>query len=802
MIRNFLISAFRNFGKNKLLTIINVLGLSTGITVCLVIYQYISYELSFDKFNINHEVLYRIERDPFCTIAPSFIPLLENDFPEIDHITRMTAGWDGFVKYNNRSFKEDNICFAEPNIFNALTFDLIAGEPDHVLDEGNVVITESIARKYFGTDNPLGKTLLFWNEYPFTVTGIIKDYPENAHLRCDLLCSYLSLRDNDVALEDDYFLGNNNFSDNVALAYIKFHAGTNISEFESKLPSFINRHIPSNIGNDGQETPASNNIRFTLRKVEDIHLHSHKINEIKTNSDIKYIYIFSSLAILIIIIACINFFNLSTATIDKRLKETGIKKILGIKKKNIYFQSFIESLLLILFSTGLALILNLYILPFLKSFLEIGNDVQLCNPLSLGIWLSIIIVVLSFITGIVPGSYFALGKPIDILKMKSSKATRHLQYRNMLVVFQFVVAIGLFVSVGIIFKQMKYIQNKELGFEKNNILIIPAYNEVTENWNTVQQELLDNSNIIDVALSKRTIGSRLLDAPGLNININDNWISWPRSIPHIRTGFNYFKTYHIPIIAGRDFNPEIANDSTKAFILNETAVKLIGIKNPQEIIGKQIRAGRTQGAVIGVVRDFNYESLHSRIIPMVTYLDFDECNTLSVRINQSNSNSTIDYVKRTLAEYYTDYEFTYNFLDDRLTDLYKNEQKMMTLIVYAAVFSIFIAGIGLLGLSLFISERRIKEIGIRKVNGANILEIISLLNKDFVKWIIIAFIIAIPISWYSMHKWLENFAFKTNMSWWVFILAGIMAMAIAIITVSWQSWKAATRNPVEALRYE
>ena len=374
MIKNILKTAFRNYKKNKTIFLINTFGLSLGITACLIIFQYVTFELSYDKFNKNSELLYRIERDPFCGIAPSFVPLLKKNFPDIDKISRITADWSVNIKTGDKTFREDNVCFAEPEIFDILTFKFIKGNPQNALKKGCVVITKSIADKYFGNSNPLGKTLLFDNTQALIVSGVIEDYPENSHLKCNLLGSYLSLRDNSVNLEDDYFLGNNNFSDNVTLAYIKFRKNSNIKNFESKLPSFIDRYIPSQRNNQGMDILASNNIHFTVRKVEDIHLYSHKIDEIKINSDITYIYLFSSLAFLIIIIACINFFNLSTATIDKRSNEIGLKKIFGIKKHNIYIQFIVESIVLITFSTILAIGFNLAILPYLKDFLEISNN--------------------------------------------------------------------------------------------------------------------------------------------------------------------------------------------------------------------------------------------------------------------------------------------------------------------------------------------------------------------------------------------------------------------------------------------
>ncbi|MBN2773189.1 MAG: ABC transporter permease, partial [Prolixibacteraceae bacterium] len=717
-------------------------------------------------------------------------------------IARMTSPWNFNIKYGDITFMEDNVCFAEPDIFKILTFKFVEGNPENVLGKDQVVITKSIAEKYFGDENPVGKKLVADNENTMTVSGVIEDYPENSHLKCDFICSYLSLRNSDVNIENDYFLGNNNFSDNVVLAYAKFNKNSDIGLFNSKIPSFIDRYIPAGKNDQGQDIPASSRMNFTVRQVEDIHLYSHKLNEVRTNSDISYIYLFSVLAVLIIAIACINFFNLSTATIDKRFNETGVKKVFGIKKCEIYFQFIAESFFLVLASTLIALILSWLLQPVLKSFVGISINFKLINPILFYSSVSGLIIILSFVTGFVPGNHLARLKPIRMLKEKSISKPGKVGYRNVLVVFQFVAAIGLFISTGAIYKQMDYIKSKDLGFDKENIVLIPAQDEIINNWNSIYQQLLSNSNIKEACLSKSTIGGRLLDDPGLQINLNGNWERFPGKIPHIRTDHNFFKTYGIKIIAGRDFDSEISTDSESAFILNETAVKQLGIENYNDIIGKQVGGNGKVGKVIGVANDFNYESLHTTVIPMVTYISLNSANTLSVKINQASANSAVRYIESVLDDYCSDFQFTYSFFDSRLADQYINESKMMSLTGFASVLAIFIAGLGLLGLSLFFTERKTKEIGIRKVNGARVSEVVSLLNKDFIKWVNIAFIVSAPVAFFLMNNWLKNFAYKTNLSWWIFALSGLLALGIALLTVSFQSWRAARRNPVEALRYE
>jgi putative ABC transport system permease protein len=804
MFKIILKSAYRNFKKNRIVSLINILGLSLGIAVCIIIYQYVSFELSYDKFHEDSELLYRIERDPFAGIAPSFVPLMKEDFPEVNKIARMTAGWNMTVKNEQYVYNEDHVCFAEPSVLDIFSFHFIEGNPEKALDAGNVILTKTTAQKYFGNQNPVGKKLVFDDTENFTVSAVIEDIPENSHLVCDFLCSYLSLRDYNVPVEDDYFLGNTNFSDNVVLAYARMHPNSDIETFKSKLPEFVDRHVAPNKNEAGVETKASSYTRFTVRKVEDIHLHSHKINEVRTNGDIGYIYLFAVLALLIIVIACINFFNLSTATINSRLTETGIKKVFGISRKSIYAQFIFESLLLVLIATLFAAGLNFMALPWLKSFLGYNDNVQLIPTANLFLVMLLLVIFLSLVTGLVPGKYLSKQKIIGILRSKTSGRAGGNQYRHVLVVFQFVVAIVLFIAIGTIYRQMEFLNRKELGFSKENIILIPSDDKIRENWNSIRQQLVNHSSVSQASLSKSTLGGRLTDAPGLSIIIDGEWKNWPEKIPHIRTGFNFFNTYEIPVLAGRDFDSERPTDWEQAFILNETAARQMGFDNYIDIIGKQVRTGsknQRTGKVIGVVKDFHYESLHSKILPMVTYISLNSTYTISVKVSNV-SDETIAHIRNVLAGYHSDYDFTYTFFEDRLAGQYMNEKKMMTLTAFASLFAIFIAGLGLLGLSLYTAKNRNKEIGIRKVNGARISEVLFLLNKDFLKWVAIAFVIATPIAYYAMNKWLENFAYKTNLSWWIFALAGLLALGIALLTVSWQSWKAATRNPVEALRYE
>jgi putative ABC transport system permease protein len=804
MLKNYFKIVIRNLIKHRTYSIINMCGLAVGMAVSILILLYVREEMTFDTYHEYKNQIYRIQRDPFCTLAPSFAPLLEKELPEIEHLVRISQF--GFpITFNNNRFFESRIFCAEQDIFSVFTIPLKRGNSENALnDPFSIVLSESMAEKYFGTADPMGKNLLMAlsddNNVPLKITGIMKDVPQKSHLHYDFLVPYSFLGTLDEGTKD-YFLGSNNFTDNVCGTYVRLSKECDPKDFSTKLKAFLDQHFESRIDRDGRAIPASEYYPLRVMKVTDIHLHSHTNNEFEANGDIRYVTAFFILAIFILMIACINFVNLTTAKANQRAKEIGLRKVIGANRQRLIFQFFGESLFISLFSLGIALLLIEFILPYARSFTELSLGLNIIKqPFTFFILLGTFCLS-SLLAGIYPAFYLSAFQPTAILGGTVARGRGRYLLRRSLVVFQFIICIGLFICVYVIFSQMDFIRNKDLGFNKENVIQFPANSSIENHWTEIKKQLLNHSNIISATLSKRSPGSRFLDAPGYRTIVNGEE-QQSVHMPHNRVEWDFFKTYGIDIIAGRDFSIEHSTDATEAFIINETAARDLGWKTPEDAIGAPMAVDGRQGEIIGVARDFHYETLHHSIIPVLTYIKTDEANTVSVRLASNDKKTTISYIEDIWKSYCPGISFEFNFLDQKIDQLYKAETRMMTLMGYGSLLVIFIACLGLFGLSSFIAEQRTREIGIRKVLGASIFKVCSLLSREFTQWILFANIIAWPIAYYAINKWLQVFAYRIELTIWPFLLAGSSALVIALLTVSWQAIRAATANPVEALRYE
>lgn len=805
MFKKNLIITFRNFTRNKAFSVINILGLSIGIACVLVILSWVKFEMSFDQFHQYSDRIYMAQKPPFSTLAPSYVPLLKQDFPEIEEIARVTEGGDLVVKYGENSFLEKRIFFAEANIFEILSAEMLAGDQKTALTQPNsIILTESMAHKYFGTGNPLGKVIMFSDSMPFNITGVIKDIPANSHFHFDFLASYLTLK----SIDYEYFFGSHNFSDNVCITYMRLAKDTDPLLLEAKLPKFIDRYLDPFKDEGGKFHLASEYNQIKLVRITDIHLFSHTFNDIETNSDIRYVKIFSLIALFILLIACINFINLSIAKGLRRAKEVALRKALGSGQGKIILEMILDSLVYTSVALFLAIVIYETAIPCFRNFWDGWTGQNFfSDPVNL-IFIAGILVFINLVAGLYPAVYISRFQPIQVLKNNlaittqySLKAERGIM-RKALVVIQFSISIAVFVGIGIISKQIRYMQNSDLGFKKENVITFSADDAIIDRWNDFRQRLLSNTTIKQVTASKRAPTDRLLDAPGFEINVNGNLIRNEFSMPHNRVDCDFFRTYGIGIIAGRDFDRNIQTDETEAAILNETAVRQLNLDDANEAIGLRINIDGTYKTIIGVCRDFHYESLHHRISAMITYITKYELNTVAVRLAPGKLTEQIRFIASIWDESHNDVPFEYTFLEERVNRQYQHEQRMLRLFNWFGLLAILIACMGLFGLTAYSTERRTKEIGIRKVNGASAMEIMKMLSIDFTKWVIVAFILVCPISYYFMHTWLRNFAYKTPVGWMVFAFSGIVVLVIAFLTVSWQSYLAANRNPVEALKYE
>lgn len=818
MLKNYLKIALRNIRRHKGYSFINIAGLAIGMAVCILILMFVRDELSYDTHHEHKDRIYRIERQWFaadgsvrgelCSVAPSFVPLLEEEFPEMEHVVRMFGSGDTLITFGENNFVEERLYFAEHDIFDVFTVPVIEGNPQTALKNPNsIVLSESMVRKYFEDEDPMGKVMKVGSSREdYQVTGVMKDVPENSHLHFDFLGSYITLKGRYTYYRDgsDYFFGSTNFTDNVTYTYMRLARDADSREVAARIPGFIDRHLPTYESESGDIIYPSQRNNLILRKITDIHLHSHTHNELEPNSDIRYVTLFTLIAVFILIIACINFMNLSTARAVKRAREVGLRKVVGANRKLLTIQFLGESLLIALLAMALALALVSILLPYFSAFSGHELSLGLLTNAAGFLILAGVFLISGVAAGLYPAVYLSAYKPAIILRGELTRGTRGALMRKVMVVFQFAISAALVISVSVVFKQMRFLQNANLGFQRENIVLIPSNSVVLQNWREIKNELLKNPRILAATLSKRAPSGRLLDAPGFHTEINGEMVDGSFYMPHNRVEYDFFKTYGMKIVAGRDFSIDYPTDENEAFILNETAVRRLGLKSPEEAVGlpMQTRAPNLSGRVIGVVADFNYESMHHEIVPMLTYIRLGQTNTVSLRIAAGNIQETIAYVQGIWDRFHPGYPVSYTFLDDRLNALYRNEARMMEMFGYFSMLAIFIACLGLFGLASFTTEQRTKEIGVRKVLGATVSKIIILLSREFAKWVLVANIIAWPIAYFAMDKWLDNFAYRVNIGWMAFLLTGVLTSMIALLTVSYQSVKAALANPADSLRYE
>jgi len=807
MIKNYFKIAFRNLMKYKFISFINLFGLTVGLACCLLITSYILNELSFDRYNKNAKNIYRIERTflnaetgalslQLGAVAPPFAPLLENDFKNIKHATRLLPISSIPVKYGENIFNEKGLFFAEQNVFDVFDFKVTEGNPANALAEPfSVMLDQKTAKKYFGNTDPLNKVIRLGNQYDCKVTGLFKDLPENSHWHPEILLSFNTLKDSAVYGAENL---RTNWGNNAFYTYLLVPDHFNVKTFEAQLPAFQNRHIPA----DGK-FKASDYSVLTLRKLTDIHLYAHTDEEIEINGDIKRVYIFAAIALFILLIACINYMNLSSARSVLRAKEIGVRKTAGAGKGELITQFLSESVFISWMAAVLAFTLTVVALPALNQLS--GQNLSVNNLLHWNVLIVILLVpfIVGILSGIYPALYLSSFEPVKVLKGIIIKGGGNISFRKALVVFQFSISIVLIIATVIVFQQLNYIQNKSLGFDKDHVVTVRYNSGLDHSYQSFKDELLSNSNIREVALSSRIPSGRLLDSQGSQLNRGDSLAPSKADIKYVVADEDFIPTYGIKIVAGRNFSKDYGMD-TSSFLINATAVKALELKSNEAAVGKQFQYGDRKGTIVGVFNDFNFESLHQRIIPLVLYEpSVTDGNVGNISIKTSgNVPAALAQIEKTWKKYLPEIPYEYKFLDARYAKLYEAENKESSILIIFSCIAIFIACLGLFGLSAFTITQRVKEIGIRKVLGASTGSIVELISKDFLVLVVIAAIIAFPVAWYAMNHWLHNFAYRINIAWWVFVAAGIIAFLIAFATISFQAVKAAISNPVKSLRSE
>ncbi|HVT86285.1 MAG TPA: ABC transporter permease [Chitinophagaceae bacterium] len=808
MIYNYFKIAFRNLAKYKFISFINLFGLTVGLTCCLLITTYILNELSYDRYNKNADNIYRITRTFYSndgvqslqlsTIAPPFGYYLPGDFPDIKKMTRLLPNGITTFRYNENIFNEKNSYFADENLFDVFTVQVVQGDAKTALKEPfSVMLTEEIAKKYFGDQNPINKVLRANNQFDAKVTGVYKAFPSNAHLHPDILISFNTLKDSAVYGEENL---RTNWGNNSFLTYILLPDKYPVKSLLAQFPAFLDRRMT---GEYSGKMP-SEMTRLGLQKLTDIHLHSHTDFEAEPNGDITRVYIFAAIAFFILLIACINYMNLSTARSTLRAKEIGIRKVIGARRKELVFQFLGESVLLCWSALILAGLFTYLALPWLNKIS--GQELSIHILLQ---WKIIIPLLLTpFIVGIISGIYPALFmssfQPVKTLKGLFRIGGRNISFRKVLVVTQFSISIILIIATAIVFQQLHYVQTKSLGFDKEKILTLAYTNEVSKKYDAFRTDLLQNAAFKNITRSSRIPTGRLLDDMNAYTINGDSLQQVSTDIKYVTVDPDFTSTFNIPMKAGRFYSRNYGTD-TSGFVINESAAGILGWKNPSDAIGKALKYGDTKGNIIGVLKDFHFESMHQSILPMIFLLlppSQNYFNNVSVKIAGNDIPAALSYMETTWKRFFPGTPFDYTFLDQNFDKLYASEQRQGTLFTIFACIAIFIACLGLFGLSAFSISQRIKEIGVRKVLGANVSGIVTLLSKDFLKLVIIATIMAFPVAYYAMNNWLKDFAYRIHIQWWVFIIAGILAALIAFITVSFQAIKAAVANPVKSLRTE
>jgi putative ABC transport system permease protein len=806
MLKNYIKTAFRNLKRFKGYSFINLMGLAIGIACCILILIYVQDEFSYDRIPRDYARIYRItlhmqtpDQGEIRTARtpPPWAPSLAEDFPEIESYVRLKTplvSWLVGREEMDKRFHEKGFYFADETVFDFFNFKLKTGDPQTALKEPkSLVLTESAAKKYFGSEDPMGKTLRLDNTYDFQITGVLEDVPRNMHFSFDILASFSTLSAIPIYGGNVYTTWRNGVGPDL-YTYIRLKDGIAPSVIEAKLPEFLQKYLG--------DIMSRLNFRISpqLQPLSSIHLHSNLDAEIRANSDVRYIYIFSAVAIFILLIACINFMNLATARSTTRAQEVGMRKVIGAERKQLVYQFFGETIFLAFLSLILALILIVVFLPVFNSLSGKQLQPALWHP-----WILLSIIWITLFVGVVSGSYPALFlssfQPVAIFR-GSLKATRaNIRLRKGLVVFQFALSIIFIIGTGIIYDQLQFIRNKDLGFDKEQIVVLPMGDpRARQVYQTFKDKALQDPSVLAVSGTSSVPGGLI----GVLLFLPEGASAGEEvTMEHFFVDHDFIDAMGLEMVEGRRFSREYSTDTMEAFILNEAAVRHLGWEG--EAIGKRINIlNFKRGRVIGVVNDFHAKSLYQKIEPLLIHIapNPDAFIQLVVRITPYDYERTLNFLEDVWREVYPRDPFAYSFLDDDYDSLYRSEKQRGKVFLAFSVLAIFIACLGLFGLASFTSEQKTKEIGIRKVLGATVGSIVRLLSVEFIKLVLLANLIAWPVSYYIMHNWLENFAYRTNISIRLFILVGILAFIIALATVSFHAIKSALINPADSIRTE
>lgn len=808
MFKNYVIILYRNLLRQKMYTAINILGLSIGLTCCILIGLYVVNELSYDKYHKNHDRIYRVtmygkfgtsELNGPVSPAPMARALLR-EIPEVEKVFRIVNYGNQAIVYDNRLYYQDKFCYADSSILTEFSYTFVYGNPAKALNRPfTVILTKDMAQKYFGNANPLGKSIfLKYLNQNYDITGVVDNLPGNTHFQFEFLASMNSLADS----KNEFWLSNNYFT------YILVKPGTDINRLSTKINDLALKYCGPDVlkylnASVADFFKAGNKMQYSLEKLDDIHLYSTSpisLDE-EGNGDITYVYIFIMVALFILIIGCVNFVNLATARSASRSKEVGLRKVFGSAKIQLVSQFLSESTILCLISIVLSISLVELLLPKFNDLLQLHLRLSIINPVYLIGSLLLLTILVSFMAGFYPALYLSAFKPVEVLKGKLKSGSSGSWLRNILVVFQFTIGIFILVSTFLISRQLYFIQHKKLGYDKENLIVIERTHPIRNSIKVFMDELRSNPIIAGVSLSN--------DVPGRVKNNNGLMVEGlpttdTKMFTEFSADYEYDKTMGIEMVQGRYFSTDYATDSL-AVVINETGAKILGISDP---VGKRLiipvsPEQKYLFTVVGIMKDFNFESLHRPIHPILimsnqSYYD----GYITVRTQKGKTKEVLDLLNATWRKYTTEAPLSYFFFDQEFGKLYKKEFQTRKIMSVFTILAFITACLGLLGLIAFTSERRTKEIGVRKAIGASTFNLIALLSMESVKLVLISAVIASVCGYFAIRLWLQNFAYKMNIDWTIFLLTTFLALLIALGTVVFVTIRAASKNPTEALRFE
>ena len=787
MFANYLLVTIRKLKKDKIYSWLNIIGLAVGLTAFILIALYVQYELSFDRYHDNADRIYRVVREErACTPAP-LAPALMEKFPEVDSAARIIRSSNTLVSFEKNHFLEEEFYWADPEMFDVFSIPFISGDPESALNNPfAILLSQKTARKYFGHADPIGKILTMSERYEFEVAGVFFDMPANSHFIMDAVVpyeTYFRITDNDI----------DNWSSNFSYTYVLLHKDADPAEMSNKISPVL--EIPL-LKAAGIQEPYPK--IYSIQPLTEIHLHSLRMQEIRANNEMKYIILFSAVAFLILFIACINYINLATARSLRRGKEVGLRKVVGAQKGQLITQFLGESVSMTILAMIISVMMVLLALPAFNSLVERQLTLNPFQNPQLILGLALITLFVGLFAGSYPAMRMSDFKPISVLSGAFSRSHKGSSLRNVLVLVQFSITIILIIFTTVVRKQLNFIKTVDMGYAKEQIITLPVRgSSIRQNIQAIKTELLKYSGITAVSTSGRlpnnidTFTSR--DWTGRNPDE-------PIPIFYNTADYDFTGLFGMQIVQGRSFSRDFPSDKNGAFLVNETAVKVAEWESP---IGRKLThwSGET-GTIVGVLKDFHLQSLHSPIEPLYIFLDPNNFSNLSIKIKSAYIPATIDYVKGVMKTFSPSYPFSMSFFDEVFERAYFTEQRMVRIFGAFALLAIFIACLGLFGLTTFAAELRTKEIGIRKVLGASYSKIFLLLSREFIGWVLLANLIAWPIAYYAMNRWLQNFAYRIHIGIAAFLLSGGTALLIAYLTVSYQSIKSARANTVDSLRYE